>query len=554
MESRPAESRLAVIMVADVADYSRLMGEDENKAIAAIRELKQSLFEPKVAEHGGEVLKRMGDGWIVAFSSVSAAVRAAMAAQEGLAGHPVIRLRIGLHIGEIVFDETDFHGAGVNLAERLQTEAPPGGVMISQDLYRQLTGELAEAFTDAGSFKLKNIAQPVESFQWRPQQRRAGGAEKLPTIAVEAFPAAPDEGDARAAAADLRDQLITRLSRRTGIRVLDENSGAGPEDADYLLRGRLRLTGTKGRFNLALILRGEGRPVWSQSYEGETEDAFQFCDDTVERADADLRLQINAFDAERIANLPDEELSVSELRARAAHAFYKATLESWDYGKRLLERALRLNPDDPMANAMYGEAVLTLTAAKWEPLPEETLDRLESNLDCAVEASPRSDYVFWARGLFRVYGRPDHAGALKDVRRTLKLSPSYAPGYELLGLAHLLGGDYTEAEEALQKAVDLSQSDPLLPYRLYLHGLALVLADRAEDAAEVIEEAVQLRPNVWAYRRLQAIALEKAGRKEAAGKAEARAKQLPREPAILAPRPHLPESESALVEALAPGG
>jgi len=195
---------------------------------------------------------------------------------------------------------------------------------------------------------------------------------------VEPFPAAPDDSETRAAVADLRDQLITRLSRRTGIRVLDESGGAGPEDADYLLRGRLRLTGGRGRFHLALVLRREGRPLWSETYEGGTADIFQFCDDTIERADADLRLQINAFDAERIADLPDEALSVSELRARAAHVFYKATLESWAHGKRLLERALRLSPDDPMAMAMYAEAVLTLAAAKWEQLPKETLDRLES--------------------------------------------------------------------------------------------------------------------------------------------------------------------------------
>ena len=114
-------SRLAALMVVDVVDYTRLMDRDEAAAINAIRELKSKHLEPKAVEKGGEILKRMGDGWIIAFSSVPATVGCATQVQTTLAGHPVIKLRIGAHIGEIIEDETDFYGAGVNLASRLQT-------------------------------------------------------------------------------------------------------------------------------------------------------------------------------------------------------------------------------------------------------------------------------------------------------------------------------------------------------------------------------------------------------------------------------------------------
>ncbi len=162
-------SRLAVLMVADLVDYSVIMSDDETLAINAIRDLKDTYLEPTALKHGGEILKRMGDGWIIAFSSVAATVQCAMEVQTKLVGHLVIRLRIGAHIGEIREDETDFYGAGINLAQRLQTQAPPGGLMVSEDLHRQLTGELSKAFKDAGSFKLKNIALAVNGFQWRPQ-------------------------------------------------------------------------------------------------------------------------------------------------------------------------------------------------------------------------------------------------------------------------------------------------------------------------------------------------------------------------------------------------
>lgn len=380
-------SRLAVLMVVDVVDYSHLMAEDESSAIRTIQSLKQTYLEPNALEKGGEILKRMGDGWIIAFSSVPATVNCATGVQTRLAGHPVIKLRIGAHIGEIVQDDTDFYGAGVNLAARLQTEAPPGGLMVSEDFHRQLSGDMAKLFDDAGTFKLKNIALPVNAYQWRPQHNDKARTSDVPTIAVEPFEYAPDDMDTRAAAADLHDQLILRLSRRTGIRVLDEGTGQATESV-YLLRGCLRIAGGRGRLNITLLLRDTAQTVLSQTYEGETSDIFAFCDKLIDQADIDLRLQINAFDGDRIANLPDEQLSISELRSRAASQFYLTTMESWEKFVELTERALRLNPSDPMANAMRAEGTVTLAAAKYEDINLEQRKAIEEGFNLAVEQSP----------------------------------------------------------------------------------------------------------------------------------------------------------------------
>ena len=128
--------RLTIIMCADLVGYSALMGRDEALAVASVQSLRREHFEPVAAAHGGEVLKRMGDGWILAFPGVEAALDCAREVQTGLAEHEVIKLRIGCHIGEIVEDDADFYGAGVNIAQRIETEAPPGGVMVSEDLMR----------------------------------------------------------------------------------------------------------------------------------------------------------------------------------------------------------------------------------------------------------------------------------------------------------------------------------------------------------------------------------------------------------------------------------
>lgn len=543
------QTRLAVLMMADMVDYSRLMERDQSAAIGAIRDLKRTHLEPEVIANNGEVLKRMGDGWVLAFSSVSAAINCSMTVQKKLADHKTIKLRLGAHIGEITEDENDFYGPGVNLAQRIQTEAPPGGLMISQDLYRQLPGELAADFKDAGSFKLKNIALPVNLFHWRPQKDTSSRADDVPTITIEPFTFAPDDTETRAAVADLRDQLIRRVSQRTGIRVLDDASSQAT-DATYRLRGRLRLAGTRGRLSLSLVLRDDGAATWSQVYEGDPTDIFQFCDDLIERAEADLRTQINAFDGDRISHLPDDELSVSELRSRAASSFYKPTVDSWEYAQRLLERAIVLHRSDPMALAMRAEAIIILAQSRFETLPPERVQELEVQLNDAIVAAPRSDYVFWVRSLFKAYVLRDSAAAEEDVRRTLLLSPAYAPGYELLGSCQLLAEKLDDADANLRKAIALSEADPLLSYRLYLLAICSFCQDNFEAALEATGRAIQLQPNQRLFYALRALLHERSGDSQRALEARSAADALPRAPSILAPRPPVSDSHEDLVSVL----
>ena len=536
----PETRRLAVVIAADLVGFTRWMGEDEAAARAAVRELKQRAFEPVVERHGGEILKRLGDGWIVAFPSATAAMRAAMAVQTGLAGHRAIRLRLGAHLGELVFDDGDFHGQGVNLAARLQTEAPPGGLLVSQDVHRQLDAALAAGFVEAGSFALKNVTLPVTGYRWRPTPGAATGGDELPVIALDDLAPTPDDAATRAVAEDVRAPLLERLARRTGIRVVDARTGRA-DGATYLLRGRLRLAHGRGRLNLALILQRDGRPVWSQTYDRPAPDPFAFADDLVDRADADLRVQINAFDAERIAELADAELSVCELRARAASAYYEATLASWARALALVERALELSPEDPMALAMRVEGAVMLAAAHFRDPDDATLAALDDGLSLAVERLPRSDYVFFARGLLRVYARRDAAAARRDAERTLALGPAYAPAFELDGLVHLLDGAFAHAAASFERAVALSADDPLLPYRRYLQAVALYAQGERARARAAIEPAIELRPSVWGFHRLRALA-----------DGDTRDLRLAPAASILAPRPPLPDDAAELVAALTP--
>ena len=534
------ERLLAAIVFADLVGYSSLMAKDEARAIAAIQELKMQALEPIVLKHGGKILKRMGDGWALSFSSASSAMKCAMEVQTGLQGHAELRLRIGASVGEVSFDETDFHGAAVNVAKRLEAEAPPGGVMVSQDLKRMLTGPLAEAFSDAGAFKLKNIALPVNGYQWRPTGS-SGETGRVPSIAVELFDFAPDDSETRAAVTDLRDQIILRLSRRTGVEVLDQQAG-DTREAVYLLRGRLRIANGRGRMQLSLLLQEDAKPVWSQVYQGDTEDIFAFSDILIQRADADLRVQINAFDGERVASIPIDRLSVSELRARAAMNFYKPTLEAQQEAISCLERGLSMKPDDPMSLAMYSEARTMLIAARFQSFEEELTESLLADCDKAVEGLPRSDYCFFARAAVKVYAARDADGALKDSERSLALTSTYVPALENKGSALMLSGRFEEADEFYALAVEGSVEDPLLPYRSYLRSVSAYCAGNLTLALQVVEQALASNPNQRGLELLRASCLKAMGDEAAYAAALKRADNLPRKVSIITPKPPLPSS------------
>lgn len=542
------EERVSHLLMADLVDYSRTMENDRDHAIGMIRDLRDTHLEPVAARFDGTLLKRMGDGWIFEFHSDSAAVETALQVQRGLALHETIRLRIACHSGNLVRDHADFYGPSVNLAQRILTEAPPGGVMVSQQLFQQLPLALSGGFRDAGSFRLKNIAAPVTLYQWRPDEVSGQRLDEVPGIALEPFGFAPDDSDTRAAAEDLREQLMVRLSRRTGIRVLDDSAGQA-RNATYMLRGRLRIVGKRARLSLAMVLTADSRTVWSQNYEGDPSDIFAFCDDVIEKADVDLRLHINAFDGERVAHLPEDRLSLSELRSHAASAFYRATMEGYEEGQRLMQRAERLAPEDPMTISMLAEATILLARARHQVIAADWAITFEQRLNLAIELAPRSDYAIWTRGLFRLQVLNDPEGAASDLRRVLTLSPSYVPGLEVLGQIEMASGRFMDAEIHLQRAVALSESDTLLPYRLFLLAVACCCLTRYGDAADHLERAIQLRSRVFALRALRAI-VKKLNENSAVPPAPEI--EGPKLPSILAPQLVLPPEFAWLNEAMKP--
>ena len=545
--------RFAFIQAADIADYSLMMAEDESATIALVHELRDRLLEPIVERHDGEVLKRMGDGWIIAYPSVVSSVLAALEIQNGLAEHPKTRLRIGIHMGDIVRDEADLYGAGVNIACRLQTEAPPGGVLVSADVYNQLSAKHTQGFSDAGTFKLKNIPRPMQCFQWRPEKLFIGSrpSDEVPTIGVEKLVAAPADKETEAAAEDLHEQIVYGLSRRTGIKVRDMSVGSG-EKTTYNLRGRFRRSGARARVNLSLVLLDDASTVWADVFEGDATDLFAFCDDVAAEVDAKLRLFVNSLDNNRIGEIPDENLSVSELRTRAAGLFYECTIPDLERCISVMDRARRLNPRDGMSLSMWAIGVVMRYKLRFEAIKGAKLDELVAAHDLAVELMPQSDFVFFTRCLFRSITERDPDKVMSDAKRCFELSPNYPQAHIALGYAHILAGEYDQAAASMRKGTEL-RNDPYWSYRRLHMAVAQFCGEDYEGANSTLKEMIDLKPSVRGFRKLLILSLRELGRDAEARDEEKAAALLDDGENFFVQEPTVPDSHLWLREALAPG-
>ncbi|MDA5557949.1 adenylate/guanylate cyclase domain-containing protein [Shimia sp. MMG029] len=544
--------RLTTLMCADLVGYSTLMGEDEALAVASVQELRNEHLEPVAKTYGGEVLKRMGDGWILSFPGVEAALDCAEEVQSSLAEHKVIKLRIGCHVGEIVEDEADFYGNGVNITQRIETEAPPGGAMFSEDLVRQLSENRQQELSDVGVFNLKNIATPMRLYQWRPANlTTAPNKGSLPSIGFEDFVAAPATPESSALAQDLHDGMVQMSMKRTGITTVDAASVEGTPTL-FLTHGRLRVSGTRARFTVSLILRRDMTTLWTQSYDGDVSDPFAFVDEILPVVSSDLRLQTIQYDGNRLAHLKNSQLSVSELRARAAGLFFKQTVQSWEEGYAALDRAVQLSPTDGMSLAMRAQSRLNLSNIKYEPLSAAALAQIGRDLDLAVAESPNSDFVFWARGAYRLRALQDFQGAAADIEHSRQINPTFLGFVDLITQLALLQGQPQKAIEALSTYSQMTSNDPFRVTRLSFTARVYLAAGDYAMARMTAREAADLRPMDRGLQLLKALTSEKAGDQQGLQEARAAAAALPKEPSIAINQLTLPQDMGWINDALHP--
>ena len=390
------------------------------------------------------------------------------------------------------------------------------------------------------TFQTRGLVMPFSSMSYNAAGEPELGQLEVPAIAVERITSAPETRESLEASADLQEQLLHNLSLRTGVRVLATDPVSDAR-ATYSLRCRLRCRQSEAKISASLIRRSDGQIVWSHIFLGNVSDLLELSDRAAEQISGALRLQINAFDADRLSDLPDEQLSASELRARAAMLFYRATVVDYVHALRLLERALGLDPEHASSLAMWCEGQLFTLEAHYRKADPDLSEKIIKSSNKAIQASPRSDYCWYIRAHVRARIIGDLEGARKDIDRLRRLNPGYVLGMEASGITELVSGNWELARVSLTQAVERSADDPFLPFRLYPLAITQMMVGEPQLALATISDATELRPDCRHYWLVKAWILKETGRKSEAERAVDIANGIPERADILAQNLHLPD-------------
>jgi TolB-like protein len=362
--------RLAAILAADVAGYSRLMGADEEGTLERLKALRRELLDPTIAEHHGRIVKTTGDGVLVEFASVVDAVRCAVAVQQamperntGVAADNRIELRIGINLGDVIVEGDDLYGDGVNIAARIEALADAGGVFVSNTVHDHVRDRLPFVFEDLGDQQVKNIARPVRVYRVRdaPAAAKTPSAPVLPlpdkpSIAVLPFANMSGDPEQEYFADGMVEEIITALSRIRWLFVIARNSSftykgqavdvkqVGRElGVRYVLEGSVRKAGNRVRITAQLIDATNGAHLWADRFDGSLEDVFDLQDKVASSVAGVIEPTLQAAEMRRSAARPTTDLSAYDLYLRALAAFYQLTREGTFEALGLLEQAIAID-------------------------------------------------------------------------------------------------------------------------------------------------------------------------------------------------------------------
>src|SRR5271166_5303397 len=539
--------RLAAILAADVAGYSRLIGADEEGTLARLRAHRRELIDLKIAEHRGRIVKTTGDGLLVEFASVVDALRCATELQAAMternAAVPAdsrIEFRVGINVGDIVVEDGDIFGDGVNVAARLEGLADPGGICVSARVQEDAAGRLDLTFEDLGEQRLKNIARSVRVY--RVRLATVESASKLadapvlalpdkPSIAVLPFTNMSNDPEQEFFADGIAEDIITALSRYPSLFVIARNScfsykGLSPDvrqigrelGVRYVLEGGLRKAGNRIRVTAQLVEAETGKHVWAERYDRDLADIFTLQDEITEAVTIAIAPAVAGAEQQRALRKPPENLDAWAVYQHGLWHLEKANAVDNALAEKLFQQAIDL---DPTFAGGYKALALARTSAgavyQTHSLPEalasaEELARRAVALD-GTDAEART------RIGVTLYLRADYEGALAEVQRALTISPNLAPAHGVRGSTLVFSGRPRDGLASLETCIRLDPRDPNLAARLNHIALGLYFCREYEAAIEAAKRTIRSYPNhPLAYRWLAA-ALGQLGRIEEAREA-----------------------------------
>jgi adenylate cyclase len=549
-----ATRRLAAILAADVAGYSRLMGSDEEGTHERLKALRRELLDPKIAEHHGRIVKTTGDGMLVEFASVVDAVRCAVAVQHAMPERNTsvgadnrIELRIGINLGDVIVEGDDLYGDGVNIAARIEALADAGGVFVSNTVYDHVRDRLPFVFEDLGEQQVKNITRPVRVYRVRPESphpsppppagegsapgARGGAAEPpalalpdKPSIAVLPFANMSGDPEQEYFADGMVEEIITALSRIRWLFVIARNSSftykgqatdvkqVGRDlGVRYVLEGSVRKAGGRVRITAQLIDALSGAHLWADRFDGSIDDVFDLQDKVASSVAGVIEPTLQAAETARSANRPTNDLSAYDLYLRAVGMALSSETQIPE-ALSLFEQAIERDPNygPALAWSAVCHGYLCLDGRSKDPEADrragidlarralrataEDIGAMVALVERALALNPSFARGWHISGMLRLWaGQPDIA--IEHVETSLRLSPRARIGWASvqIGAAHFVSRRF---DLAVPKLVLALQDDPGFPNAYRYLAACYAHMGRFDEAREIVARLRAVTPIV----------------------------------------------------------
>ena len=551
MSERRAERRLAAILAVDVAGYSRLMGRDEEGTLAALRAIRRELGDPKIKEHRGRIVKTTGDGLLVEFASVVDAVRCAVDVQREMAIRNAnipperrIEFRMGINLGDIIVEDGDIFGDGVNIAARLEALAEPGGICVSRVVRDQVRDKLDFSFTDMGEQQVKNIARPVRAHRvllgsssealavdtrpddLSPPPTRA--ASRKPSIAVLPFANMSGDVEQEYFSEGVTEDIITNLSRNHAFFVISRSTSftyKGPAvdvvkvgaelGVRYLVEGSVRRVGNRLRITAQLIDAQTAHHLWADRYDRDLSDVFAVQDEIAQSITGAIAPGIISAEIRHAQQKARNQLDAWDRMMRAHWHIRRFTEDDLAEAQRLLSEAISLDPTNSMAFSDLAFLRHFQAVFGW---CENIAGAHAGAGEAARKAVSLDDGDATAHTVLAIYemfsGR--HEEARRRLQRAIDLDPNCNFAHLYIGVSHAFAGERDLVLRHCDEAMRLSPRDPLLILCYLPKGWAALNAECYEEAINLATRAAEAHPEFPDVYAVRAAAEGQLGRIDAA--------------------------------------
>jgi TolB-like protein/class 3 adenylate cyclase len=526
--------RLAAVLFADAVGSSRLMGRDESGTVARLLEHMSQRLGPAVARHGGRVIRLKGDGGLIEFTSAVDALTAAIEFQQaiveanrGQSEDKAILFRVGLHLGDVIVDEHDIYGDDVNVAARLETAAPPGGIVVSHAVAEAVTGRLKATLQPLGELPLKNIERPIRAFrvEWKAEDWplptvEAGSLRAVtpwkggpPRLSIVVLPFANIGGNPEQEyfVDGVTESLTTDLSRMSGMLVIARNTAftykgksvdvtqIGQElNTRYVLEGSVQRRADRMRVNVQLIDAGTANHLWAERFDKPVGDLFDMQDEIVTRLARQLGTELIGVEARRAERAPNPD-SVDLYFQGMASLNMGNTPDYLVQARDYFARALKLDPRNVEA-MVWGAYVDTLKASLYAGDDRaERLAAAETALGEALSMVPEHAWAHLSLGLVLIQTKRAVQG-IAECERALAIDRNLAPAHAMIGLAKYRIGNSEETEAHVEEALRLSPRDSFVAAWMSIAGDAKLFLGEDQAAVERLSRAIALnRNNPYTY-------------------------------------------------------